>query len=106
MSQAVCEGGAAKARPMGTNATASMEELIGFSSDPRIIGAIRRRSKPLGSALRGRPLREVQRVNVLAERFQGRPEQKRRGHAYDGGVGEHLALEPAPVLDLGVRQHQ
>lgn len=51
-SQAVCAGGAPSAAPIGTNATAIMAELMGFSTDPRTIGAISRRSKE--SAGRGR----------------------------------------------------
>ncbi len=48
-SHTVSEGGAPKATPMGTRATAIIEELIGFSTEPRTIGAMSRRSKPLGA---------------------------------------------------------
>lgn len=47
-SHAVSAGDAPSALPIGTSATAIIEELTGFSTDPRTIGAISRRSKRSG----------------------------------------------------------
>ena len=56
-SHAVCDGGAPNAAPIGTSATAIIDELIGLSTEPSIIGAISRRSKlgrTAGTAVAGR----------------------------------------------------
>ena len=45
-SQAVSDGGAPSAAPMGISATAIIDELTGLSTVPRSIGAISLRSNP------------------------------------------------------------